>query len=242
MTSARAPRLEGLRRLASLGLGLLAASFTLGVVLRHNFAGTSLDRWFQRLTVAGARQPGQPGYHHRLAVALTQTARIGTGSALLGFAGIAVVIILAAGIKGGDRYRPARRVWLGLAPVVALGLAAVSMVGNESIVIYPSGHSVTTAAIAFATIAVLVRLRSGRTQVRRRADGWGAVGALVGLVPIAVGLAMAVLRAHFLTDVIGGWLWGGGWGLLTSSLCVSWVERQPKRRRGRRVSSMASAG
>ena len=64
---------------------------------------------------------------------------------------------------------------------------------------FPSGHSAQ--AVIYLWLALLVALRA-------RAGVAAALAGLAVLVVLAVGLTRIYLRAHFLTDVLGGWALG----------------------------------
>ena len=226
------------RRLVLAGLGLLLASLALGIVLHNNQDGIGIDRWFQRQTAAGARRPGQPGFHYRLFRLLTRTTNLGTG---FGLACFAVVIVALLGLAVWFVARHRRRsqpVALAavLAPLVALAVAGFSaegllkgligrrMTDNLSVLTYPSGHAVATAAVASAAVVVLLRLRTAALAPRLWRPTLVVLAVLLAAVPVVIGLEMAVLRAHYLTDVIGGWAWGCGWGLLVGA-AFTWRAR-----------------
>lgn len=69
---------------------------------------------------------------------------------------------------------------------------------------FPSGHTLNATVIC-GVIAYLLILgrRSRAAQV--------AIGAAAAVVAIAVGLSRVLLGAHWLTDVLAGWLLGGAW-------------------------------
>jgi membrane-associated phospholipid phosphatase len=201
-------------------LGGLVLTIALGLLLRDNSAGTQLDRWFQRVTKSISAQPGHPGFHYRSYWALTRALQWGDlpGILLVCTAG-ALVVATATG--------RARRRWANIAvPYLALLVSSATaelllkhvidrhIVGNLSVQTYPSGHSVGTAAVAGSVIAVLAwRDGTGWSGWELRRWRWTA-GAVFMLISLVVGLSMAILRAHFLTDVIGGWVWGASWGVL----------------------------
>jgi membrane-associated phospholipid phosphatase len=205
------------------GLTLLATSLVLGAALRHNQGGTALDRWFQRETAPGFTPPGQPGSHPRVHSALTHVIVLGAGPGLALLLGLSVLTLLWRTAPQGRK--PA--FVSALVPIVALALAGLSaelilktavnrrMVGNLGILTYPSGHAVATASIATATIAMLAQV-PGRNRNPYGAFCLG-VAVLLLAVSLTVGVAMAVLRAHFATDVLGGWAWGCGWAILISA-------------------------
>ncbi|MFJ3234624.1 phosphatase PAP2 family protein [Streptomyces sp. NPDC086787] len=67
---------------------------------------------------------------------------------------------------------------------------------------FPSGHSTTGALTAgLLIVAVSVRAPRGAAPLRLLIGCWGA----------AVGLTRIWLGVHWLTDVVGGWLFAAGW-------------------------------
>jgi membrane-associated phospholipid phosphatase len=121
--------------------------------------------------------------------------------------GIALVVVAAR----------RRLPWVALAVVVVLALAPLSAellkpllahqhdrFGTRHIdaASWPSGHA--TAALALAWCALLVA-----PPARRR-----LVGALVGALVVAVGVALLVLAWHMPSDVVGGYLLATLWAAL----------------------------
>ncbi|MGV9904906.1 phosphatase PAP2 family protein [Streptomyces sp. NPDC003388] len=67
---------------------------------------------------------------------------------------------------------------------------------------FPSGHT-TTAALTAGTLVVALTLRAprGGTALRIAVACWG----------LLVGLSRCYLGVHWLSDVLGGWLFAAGW-------------------------------
>ena len=74
---------------------------------------------------------------------------------------------------------------------------------------FPSGH--TTGVTAFAVAAA-------RVLARERVLSPGAARAIAIGAPLVVGFNRVYVREHWLTDVVGGWLLGGGVGLACTGL------------------------
>jgi membrane-associated phospholipid phosphatase len=75
---------------------------------------------------------------------------------------------------------------------------------------FPSGHTTTAALTAgLLVLAVCVRGPRGRTLLVLVIGAWGAL----------VGLSRVYLGVHWLTDVVGGWLFALGW--LGVCLCAA---------------------
>ncbi|MEU6994946.1 phosphatase PAP2 family protein [Streptomyces sp. NPDC046465] len=79
---------------------------------------------------------------------------------------------------------------------------------------FPSGHT-TTAALAagLLAIALVVRAPRGRTPLAVAVGCWG----------VLVGLTRIYLGVHWLTDVVGGWLFSAGWLGLCLCAAVWWL-------------------
>lgn len=82
---------------------------------------------------------------------------------------------------------------------------------------FPSGHATTAIVTAgLLVIAVFVRGPRGRTPLALAACCWGAL----------VGLTRVYLGVHWLTDVLGGWLFGIGWLGLCLAAAARWLPEQ----------------
>ncbi|MFZ2527975.1 MAG: phosphatase PAP2 family protein [Rhodococcus sp. (in: high G+C Gram-positive bacteria)] len=73
---------------------------------------------------------------------------------------------------------------------------------------FPSGHAMMSAILAVTLAAVLAR--SSRPQGARRTMLYGGLAGYT----VAVGLTRVYLAAHWLTDVVAGWILGSLWALL----------------------------
>ncbi len=101
-------------------------------------------------------------------------------------------------------------------PPEALRDAAV----HETNKSFPSGHSMGS-VIGYGMLGYV-----GVLLVRRRGERRVFLVCLVVLV-LLIGLSRIYLRAHWLTDVLGGFAIGGFW----VALCITWVEVMRRRLR-----------
>ena len=161
----------------------------------------------------------------------------------------AVVVTAAVAVIGRVRgaWRPAVVMAAALGGAVALSQAikyltartrptgAVQVFDGFA---FPSGHTTAAVAVAGAAAWLLMRARPWRTQV--------AIGAVAVFVGGMVGFSRAYLGAHWVTDVVGGWLLGTAWlttviatdllvarragpGRAASSAVPNSVEQRPER-------------
>ncbi len=130
-------------------------------------------------------------------------ARLGAATALLALAALVVaqigrtLLMLAL-----DRRRPPVADW------------AVHASGHA----FPSGHTSSSAMAAGLLCWGLLRFRPGA------AGRWAA--AATALVAVAVGLSRVYLGVHWLTDVLGGWLYAGCCLSLALPALTSYVRRR----------------
>ena len=85
---------------------------------------------------------------------------------------------------------------------------------------FPSGHAMLSAIVFLTLGAMLAQLIE-----RRRLKVYVVTVAL--LFTFLVGLSRVFLGVHYLTDVLGGWVAGLGWALLTSLLVRAVKRRSP---------------
>jgi undecaprenyl-diphosphatase len=83
---------------------------------------------------------------------------------------------------------------------------------------YPSGHAMGS-MLGYGTLAY-----AGVVLLRRRAAQVALVTVLTILV-LAIGSSRIYLRAHWLSDVVGGFALGGFW----LTLCILVLHRVPRR-------------
>ncbi|WP_435838759.1 phosphatase PAP2 family protein [Streptomyces abikoensis] len=81
---------------------------------------------------------------------------------------------------------------------------------------FPSGHA-TTAALTAALLITAVLLRSppGRFLIVTAIGCWG----------VAVGLTRIYLGVHWLSDVVGGWLFALAWYAACAGAAARWLPR-----------------
>ena len=89
---------------------------------------------------------------------------------------------------------------------------------HESTKSFPSGHSMGS-VVGYGMLAYVVTL-----LVRRRPERTVLVTLLTVLV-LLIGFSRIYLRAHWFTDVLGGFAIGTFW----ASLCITWIEVQRRR-------------
>jgi undecaprenyl-diphosphatase len=87
---------------------------------------------------------------------------------------------------------------------------------------FPSGHSMLSATI-YLTLALIVTAVVHHRRVRVY-----IIAASLAVVAL-VGLSRIYLGAHYLTDVVGGWLAGLVWALLCRRVEFRWVLRLERR-------------
>jgi len=89
-------------------------------------------------------------------------------------------------------------------------LAALEAAPDYSIYSFPSGHVMLAVGLYGMCAWLVLNSRRGRG-----AKAWGVCGAAV--VVLLVGVSRVYLRAHWLSDVLGGYAAGGAW----LTLCVT---------------------
>jgi membrane-associated phospholipid phosphatase len=189
-------------RLAALAVLLFAAFVVLGMAVSHVPPG-ALDRAAVALR----------GHGVEAAVFFTRAGTFGVYVAVC-------VALLVFGL--------ARREWLGRVLLSIAALAAVWQVSDlckfafhrlrpddwlvipETSYSYPSGHA--TLALAFYGLWACYLVEGGHSSAARRVGA----AALVALI-LVISWSRLALRAHFATDVLGGWLLGGAF------LCLALV-------------------
>jgi membrane-associated phospholipid phosphatase len=87
---------------------------------------------------------------------------------------------------------------------------------------FPSGHSMGS-IIGYGMLGYVITL-----LVRRGAERVAAIALLVVLV-LLIGFSRIYLRAHWFSDVLGGFAIGTFW----VSLCITWIETHRRRLRAR---------
>lgn len=82
---------------------------------------------------------------------------------------------------------------------------------------FPSGHAMGSLVCYGALLLVVLPFLPPRLQ---RLARW-----LTGAIVLAVGTSRVVLGVHYPSDVLGGWLLGAGWLLLTVMLFARWRKK-----------------
>ncbi len=203
----------GLRLTASLAF-LVVGGWTLGAITQDVIAGDESARLDRPVTTwfADHREP----WMTRIMEILTRL-------------GSSVVLVPVIAIVGLVAWRTRRRwrdllflatAWIG-SQVLFRSVKALThrarppaelRVGHVAGWAFPSGHA-TSAAVVWGAVAIV--LGSMTTSWRRRVTV--ATAALA--VTITVGLTRLYLGAHWLTDVLAGWLLGACWLAL---LVIAW--------------------
>ncbi|MGF7149596.1 undecaprenyl-diphosphatase [Sphingomonas zeicaulis] len=137
--------------------------------------------------------------------------RIGDAPARIGFAIVAVVLLLV-------RRRAAAAALLPLATLIETVLtsglklafarprpALLDHLDSVTSLSFPSGHAAHNMALWLLGALLLAPNRR-----------WAVAAALV--VPLLVGMSRVVLGVHWPSDVLAGWLFGGGVALLAASI------------------------
>ncbi|MFJ9542229.1 phosphatase PAP2 family protein [Streptomyces sp. NPDC101225] len=150
---------------------------------------------------------------HRPAVAQAMARGVtDTGTGIIPYA----LVVLCASAVGRDARRRLTLILLGtacLAAGQALRYGVMTLVHrprpagtdwatHASGWSFPSGHT-TTAAMTAGLLVLAVSLRAPR--------GAHLLRVTIGCWAVAVGLSRVYLGVHWLTDVLGGWLFATGW-------------------------------
>jgi len=161
-------------------VGLDRGAFSLASDLR---APAALDV-ARVVTDAGA---GFIAWPLALAVAALLAAR-GSVRASLALAGSTVLVVVLVGVAKDAVGRPRP-------PAALVGTHGLS---------YPSGHSAYSTLWVASALALVLGLRDAISRRVRLAVLGGALA-----IALVIGLTRVYLRAHDLTDVLGGWALGG---------------------------------
>ncbi|QRO02967.1 phosphatase PAP2 family protein [Archangium violaceum] len=86
---------------------------------------------------------------------------------------------------------------------------------------FPSGHAMLSAIVYLTLGALLAQLTE-----RRRLKAYLVAVAL--LLTLLIGVTRVYLGVHYPTDVLGGWMAGLGWALLTALLARAAKRRSPE--------------
>ena len=111
------------------------------------------------------------------------------------------VMVAGAMLTGWGAMSLAKLLWGRDRPPVPERLVEISTYS------FPSGHAMMSALLA--TVAIAVMLRSTTSWLRQPA----VLAVPVGL-SLVIGLSRIYLGAHWVTDVLAGWVFGALWGAL----------------------------
>ena len=218
--------LRGVEFSLLLTLVLLLGGIWLFLLLAN--AAVSVDpHRLDRDILLALREPGDPD--NPLGPEWVQTAM----RDLTALGGTAVLLILTAGVLG---YFVLRREY-HLAALLLLTVAGGGLLSNSlkyafdrprpelvpALTFYlapsfPSGHS-TLAAATYLTLGSLI----ARAQRDRRLKVYTIL--LATLLALLVGFSRVYLGVHWPSDVLGGWLLGALWAMVTLLLSRWWVRR-----------------
>ncbi|MGP3948418.1 phosphatase PAP2 family protein [Streptomyces sp. 7N604] len=124
---------------------------------------------------------------------------------------VAVTAVVATGVQNGLKAAVGRQRPRWPDPVDTADYAA-----------FPSGHAMT-AALA-CSLLLWLALRAGLRGWWLRAAAAVAVASVVG-----VGFTRLYLGVHWLSDVLGGWLFGVALAALAAAACTRWGPARPGR-------------
>jgi undecaprenyl-diphosphatase len=162
---------------------------------------------------------GMPLLVVAVATALTVRRRDSSPAILIGAAGAGSLLMTEVGKDLVHRHRPPRR---------------DAIPPFETSPSFPSGHTLN-ATTAAGIVAYLLMLRQRSDSVQ------ATTGAMAALTAVGVGLSRVLLGAHWLSDVIMGWIAGAGWlALVVTSHRLHLTTRAARSRR-RRFSPQGSA-
>ncbi|MGB9773804.1 MAG: phosphatase PAP2 family protein [Bacteroidota bacterium] len=93
-------------------------------------------------------------------------------------------------------HRPRPAGWLGLTPLERYS--------------FPSGHATMTLVVGLIVYSALYRIRSGPTLGLARRRQSMIVALVIGMLVFLIGVSRIYLSVHWPSDVVAGWLLGGG--------------------------------
>lgn len=225
-------RLHG--RLGADGLGLLATLLTLGgvglgfIALSDEVAERETQHFDERVLLALRRadNPEEPVGPRWLAEVARDVTALGSAAvlalvvcAVAGFLALVrrwrtLALVVGSTVGGAGVNTLLKSLFARPRPAVVPHLTHVL---TES---FPSGHAMLSAIVYLTLGALLAQL------VERRWQRAYLVGVALTLT-LLIGLTRVYLGVHYPTDVLGGWMAGLAWALLTATLARAVKRRSP---------------
>lgn len=192
----------------SIGLFALFALLTLFVVVKGHDGATNFDLSVQTMTQR-IRTPF-------LTEVMKIVTNLGSVPVLGLFIGLALFVFLRrkemheaiwAGLVAAFAFvadqaiklivhRPRPVSWLGLIPLERYS--------------FPSGHATMALVVGLLVYSALYRIRSGETSKLTHRSQSMVAAFVIAILVFLIGASRIYLGVHWLSDVVGGWLLGGG--------------------------------
>jgi undecaprenyl-diphosphatase len=222
------------RRLGADGIGLLATLLTvlavgLGFIALSDEVREQDTQHFDERVLLSLRHPGdvhEPVGPPWLAAGARDVTALGSVSVLALVVGAVsgflllvrrwrTLALVVGSTLGGTLVNALLKRWIARPrPTVVPHLTEVL---TES---FPSGHAMLSAIVYLTLGALLAQLVE-----RRRLKAY-LVGVALGLT-LLIGLTRVYLGVHYPTDVVGGWMAGLGWALVTALVARAAKRRSP---------------
>jgi undecaprenyl-diphosphatase len=181
---------------------LLAVLFLFFLVLSSVARSAWLLQWDHGVSLAVQR------YRSPVLDVLAEAISLGGDAALLvGVGALAVVVLRLQNRRVAARFVVAALLLLPLNVALKAWVGRPRPAGDVQVLMpvnglsFPSGHSMSS-SLVFGLLAFLVWVHTPDPRRRLRST------AVLGLMPVFVGLSRIYLGAHWLSDVIGGWTVG----------------------------------